>query len=127
MVEQATTSDTPYADFAALAGIPASWAPATEFERRERRATASMAELRSFYDLVGPLVTAIAAHLDNFPISTPLPAAELRLFRLAQMYMEAAWAVEVVGQPEEADQVPRDRWVITPLLNSATRGLTDGR
>ena len=54
-------------------------------------------------------------------MNTPLPPAELRLFRLAQMYMETAWAVEVVGQPEEADQVPRHRWHITPILDADRR------
>jgi hypothetical protein len=108
-------------DLTPLDAIPDSWALASEFERRERRATASMAELRAFYDAVGPLVPAIAAHLDPFPIEAPLPPPQLRLFRLAQMYMEAAWAVEVVGQPEEADQVPRHRWRITAIPEQSGR------
>jgi len=108
-------------DFSQLDSLSDLWAPAHEIERRERRATATMEEMRAFYDRVGPLVPAIAEHLSSFPMDAPLPPAELRLFRLAQMYMETAWAVEVVGQPEEADQVPRQRWKITPLLPSATR------
>lgn len=127
MPEHATASDSTPPDFTVLDAIPETWAPACETERRERRATASMAEIRAFYDLVGPLVPAIAAHLNPLPINAPLPPAELRLFRLAQMYMEAAWAVEVVGQPEEADQVPRHRWHITPLLDAGNRRTTDGR
>jgi len=78
-----------------------------------------MEDLRSFYQRLGPLIPAIATHLDTYPINKQLPAHEDRLFRLAQMYMEAAWAVEVVGMPEESDQVPRARWLITPVLQRA--------
>lgn len=108
-------------DFSALDGVADSWAPSTEVERRERRATASMKDLKEFYALLGPMVPAIAEYLGKFPVTTPLPPREQRLFRLAQMYMEAAWAVEVIKQPEEANQVPRERWQITPLLPTATR------
>lgn len=110
-------------DFSALDSVPESWAPATEVERRERRATASMKALQEFYARVGPLIPAIAEYLEKFPVTEPLPPAEQRLFRLAQMYMEAAWAVEVIKQPEEPSQVPRERWRIVPLLPTATRGV----
>jgi hypothetical protein len=112
------------AAFSALDALPDSWAPETEVERRERRATANMDDLRNFYATLGPLIPTIAEHLERFSIDAPLPPPEKRLFRLAQMYMEAAWAVEVLGQPEEADQVPRQRWAITPLLPSATRRMS---
>jgi hypothetical protein len=71
-----------------------------------------MLELRRYYDLVGPLVPAIAGHLDTFTMDAPLPDCDRRLFQLAQMYMEVAWAVEFVGEPEEPGQVPRHRWHI---------------
>lgn len=116
-------SHTPAA-FRALDALPERWAPETEVERRELRATSTIESLREFHGTVGPLIPAIAEHLEGFPIDTPLPPGEKRLFRLAQMYMEAAWAVEVLGQPEEADQVPRQRWAITPLLPSATRRMS---
>ena len=111
-------------DFSVLDALPDAWAPETEYERREMRATSTIGELREFYGTLGPLVPRIAEHLERFSIDVPLPPAEKRLFRLAQMYMEAAWAVEVLGQPEEAGQVPRHRWAITPLLSSATRGMS---
>lgn len=110
----------PAPDLACLDDIPGDWAPASEYERRERRATATMSELREFYERVGPLVPAIANHLEASPIDRPLQPRDLRLFRLALMYMEAAWAVEVVGAPEESDQVPRSRWHITPVLQRAS-------
>jgi hypothetical protein len=96
--------------FESLAHLAAQWAHATEYARREKRATSSMSDLRAYYDLVGPLVPAIANHLDAFSVTAPLPAPERRLFQLAQMYMEVAWAVELVGEPEEPGQVPRQRW-----------------
>jgi len=111
----------PASDFSVLDNIAEDWAPATEWARRERRATASIEELRTFYERLRPLVPAIAQHLESHPVDRPLAPREDRLFRLAQMYMEAAWAVEVVGAPEEADQVPRGRWRITPVLEPFSR------
>ena len=108
------------AELAGLDGIADDWAPLSESGRRERRASASMAELRDFYDRLGPLVPVIAKYLDAFSVDAPLGAREDRLLRLAQMYMESAWAVEGIGQPEEADQVPRARWHITPVLQRAS-------
>lgn len=98
--------------FESLAYLAGEWAHATENARREKRATSSMPVLRSYYDLVGPFVPAIAEHLDSFSVSAPLPDPDRRLFQLAQMYMEVAWAVEFVGEPEEPGQVPRHRWHI---------------
>ena len=98
--------------FESLAHLAGEWAHATENARREKRATSSMLELRRYYDLVGPLVPAIADHLDTYTVDAPLPHRDRRLFQLAQMYMEVAWAVEFVGEPEEPGQVPRHRWHI---------------
>lgn len=98
--------------FESLAHLAGEWAHATENARREKRSTSSMPELRAYYDLVGPLVPAIADHLDTFAVSALLPDPDRRLFQLAQMYMEVAWAVELVGEPEEPGQVPRHRWHI---------------
>jgi hypothetical protein len=89
------------------------WALESEHERRERRASSQMQELRDYYAQVGPRITDIARHLDEFPADQSLPEAQRRLFRLGQMYMEVAWAVEFLNAPEESDQVPRSRWLIT--------------
>lgn len=121
MKDQAEGTSGQSFDFSALDSVADSWMPSTEVERRERRTTASMKDLQEFYALVGPRVPAIAEYLENFPVAAPLPVREQRLFRLAQMYMEVAWAVEVIKQPEEPNQVPRDRWQIIPLLPTATR------
>lgn len=98
--------------FEALAHLAGEWAHASENARREKRATSDMVALRTYYDLVGPLVPAIAEHLDTYSVDAPLPDPARRLFQLAQMYMEVAWAVELVGEPEEPGQVPRHRWQI---------------
>jgi hypothetical protein len=105
--------------FESLAHLTAHWAHATEHARREKRASSSMAELRVYYDLVGPLVPAIATYLDKFSVSERLPVPERRLFELAQMYMEVAWAIEFVGEPEEPGQVPRQRWHIYDVGEAA--------
>lgn len=98
--------------FESLAHLANDWVHASEHARREKRATSSMPELRAYYDLVGPLVPAIADHLDTLSVNAPLPDPDRRLFQLALMYMEVAWAVEFVGEPEEPGQVPRHRWHI---------------
>lgn len=101
--------------FEGLEALVAEWALETEHARREKRATSSMAELRAYYERVGPLVPAIGRHLDEFPVDAALPEPQRRLLRLGQMYMEVAWAVEFLGAPEEPDQVPRERWRITEI------------
>jgi hypothetical protein len=99
--------------FEALEPLVAHWALESEHDRRERRASSQMQELQDYYTRVGPRITDIARHLDDFPADRSLPAAQHRLFRLGQMYMEVAWAVEFLNAPEESDQVPRSRWMIT--------------
>jgi hypothetical protein len=111
--------------FERLQELVAAWALPTEHARRERRATASMSELQNFHEIVGPVILDIARHLDAFAIAPSLPSPELRLLQLAQMYMEVAWAVEVLGGPEEPDQVPRERWKITPLKRQIFTAATD--
>jgi hypothetical protein len=101
--------------FENLVHLVGEWAHAAENARREKRSTSSMPELRAYYDLVGPLVPAIAGHLDTFSVNEPLADPDRHLLQLALMYMEVAWAVEFVGEPEEPGQVPRHRWHIHEL------------
>jgi hypothetical protein len=101
--------------FAHFKDLVGHWAKPTEHERRELRATSSIDALKAYYERVGPEIAVITRHLDGFPFGPTLPSPELRLLQIAQMYMEVAWAVEVLGAPEESDQVPRDRWRITTL------------
>jgi len=97
--------------FKPLQPLVAEWALPTEHERREKRATSPMETIQDYYDLVGPQMRAIAAHLDTFAIGT-LPEPETALFHLAQMYMETAIAVEFFGQPEVPRGIARQRWAI---------------
>ena len=101
------------AEFQDLEHLVQGWSLETEYQRRERRATAEFPELRAYYDAVGPRMRDIAAHLDAYPMGT-LPASQQSLLQLALMYMEVAIAVEFYGQPELRDGFPRQRWVISP-------------
>ena len=100
-------------EFRELENLVQGWSLETEHERRERRATAEFPELRAYYEVVGPRMRDIAAHLDAYPMGI-LPAPQKSLLQLALMYMEVAIAVEFYGQPELKDGFPRQRWVISP-------------
>lgn len=97
----------------ALAPLITDWSFATEYERREKRASTGIDDLRTYYDRVGPRMRDIVAHLNRFPMG-PLPAGEQALLQLALMFMEVALAVEFYGQPEVKRGFPRNRWIIAP-------------
>jgi hypothetical protein len=99
--------------FQELAPLVQAWSHTSEYARREKRATASIEELRAYYDLVGPKMREIAAHLNPYPMGA-LPAPQQALLQLALIFMEVALAVEFYGQPEVPGGFPRSRWVITP-------------
>jgi hypothetical protein len=99
--------------FQELAPLVKDWSHTTEYARREKRATASIDELRAYYDLVGPKIRDIAAHLNPYPMGA-LPPPQQALLQLALIFMEVALAVEFYGQPEVPGGFPRNRWVITP-------------
>jgi len=103
-------------DFAELAPLVEDWAFPTQYQRRERRATASMAELRAYYEMVGPRVRDIIAHLNRFAYGpeSSLPAPQRALLQLALIFMEVALAVEFFGQPEVERGFARHRWMIAP-------------
>lgn len=113
MLQKPTPTKVIPAGFASLEPLVSEWSLETQHERREKRATSAFSELRAFYDLVGPRVRDIAAHLDGFPMGA-LPAPQQTLLQLALMYMEVALAVEFYGQPEVEGWFPRQRWVISP-------------
>jgi hypothetical protein len=97
--------------FKSLEVFARDWALPTENERWEKRATSAMEELLAYYDLVGPKMKAMAAHLDHFPMGT-LPPQEQVLLNLAFMYIEVAIAVEFFKQPESPNGFPRHRWSV---------------
>lgn len=100
-------------DFADLADLVPAWSLPTERARKERRASAAMDDIRSFYDRLQPRITQIAQHLGAFEYRPDsLPEAETHLLRLACMYMETAMAVEFYRRPEPEAAFPRDRFVI---------------
>lgn len=96
------------AGFEALAAF-ADWCElGSQAERYVKRQTATMAELRAFYDAIVPDLEAIFTLLDAFPPG-PLPDPEERLFRLTLGLAEVAQAVEVFDRPGIAYmRVPHD-------------------
>jgi hypothetical protein len=106
--QSSTELPAPFADLQAFCD---DWALATEFARSEKRATSSMADLKTYYAAVGPRMEAIARHLDQFPMDA-LPAAEKQLLYMALSYMEVAIAVEFFNQPEVPNGFPREKWRI---------------
>lgn len=102
--------------FADLAEFVREWSLPTERARKDKRATAAMPDLQSYYAAFKPRVPAIAEHLNGFEYSLEkLPAAERNLLQLAFMYMEVAMAVEFYRRPEPEDSFPRDRFVIEDI------------
>lgn len=98
--------------FADMEAFVDGWARPTERERRHICASKTMSEIQSYYDRVGPRISAIAAHLDAFPM-TALPEREAKLCMLAQMYMETAVVVEFLHAPDMGpEQISQDRWHI---------------
>ena len=87
------------AGFTDLEVFVSKWALAREMDRINARWTATMPELRCFYDAMLPRLDSIIEHLNRFPLDE-MPAAERRLFHLAMSMAEIADAVETFGSPE---------------------------
>ncbi len=89
------------AGFEALEPFVDYWAGATNDIRWDRRARASMAEIRSFYDAAVPRADEGLAYLEQFPLDA-MPDDATRLLRLLLSLPHAAMAVEFHGQPRAA-------------------------
>ena len=70
----------------------------SEDARMRRRLSASMDELLGLYKALVGEMPAIAAHLDQWPL-TDLPVEQKPLLYLALSFMESAMAVEAFHQP----------------------------
>jgi len=86
------------AGFAALEPFAATWGAASTYERMATRVTASMDEIRAFYDVAIELAPQAMAHCDSFPLDA-MPEDAQRLFRIMLGLVQAAMAVEIHGQP----------------------------
>lgn len=85
------------AGFAALEPFLGRWDGETGMARMEVRSTASMAEIRAFYDVAIDHAEAALAYLDRFPLDA-LPEDAARLLRLMLGLVQASMAVEIHGQ-----------------------------
>lgn len=87
--------------FADLEPLAQLWALPTFDARMQRRAAASMDEIRALYDALQPRAEAALVHLEGFPLNA-LPPAETRLMHLLFALTQAAMAVEMHGIPKVA-------------------------
>lgn len=81
------------------------WALTTEQARYACRLSASMDEVRDFYDAIYPRMDAILGHLQAFPANdiAALPADTRRLYRLALSYFEVSHPIELHWRGTELD------------------------
>lgn len=87
------------AAFAALQPYVENWALADENARFRKRITASMDELRAFYDAIAPQMEAIMQYLQRCPVQG-LPPGDEALLRLALSYAEVSRVFEVWQQQD---------------------------
>jgi hypothetical protein len=95
-----------------------SWALPTERERHARKSSASMAEVRAFYDAMLPILPVALDHLNGFAL-TDLPEPERRLLDLCLAMTEAASTIENFGAVNPPYLMSVDRFV--PVHDSWAR------
>jgi hypothetical protein len=98
-------------NFKELERFISAWSLPTERERNRKRRSASMQEIRSFYDAMLQRMPAISEHLNGFSLAE-LPQRERRLLNLAFSFMEIAPAVEVYFSADVPDAIEAERLVI---------------
>ena len=96
--------------FQDLEPFAATWALATERERKSRRLASTMEELQVFYTAILPRMEAVITYLDQFPLEA-MPAEAQRLLSLTLSLAEVAMAVELFKQPSVADGYDAERFV----------------
>jgi hypothetical protein len=84
--------------FEDLAPFVEYWARATTQARIDARSTATMEQIRAFYDVMTGHAEAALQHVERFPLDQ-LPDDAARLFRLVLALGQAHVAVEIHGQP----------------------------
>ncbi len=90
-----------------------SFALPSEDARMRRRLSASMDELLGLYKALVGEMPAIAAHLDQWPL-TDLAAEQKPLLYLALSFMESAMAVEAFHQPGPPHATTPESMVVFP-------------
>lgn len=84
--------------FEKLEGFVAYWAGETNDVRWDRRARATMPEIRRFYEAMRVRAEDALRYLEKFPIGD-MPEDATRLFRLLLSLAHASMAVEMHRQP----------------------------
>lgn len=79
--------------FSALAPFIAKWALATEYQRAAERRRSTTEELKSFYDTALPLLPAMLARADKYPLGE-VEGVDRQLFHMALSLAEIAPHVE---------------------------------
>ncbi len=88
--------------FAELEDYAQNWCLATETERWNARVSASMPELRDFYDAFFPRLEEAIDYCDKFPLDN-LPDDALNLLHMIYSLIMVAMAVEIMHQPAPVD------------------------
>jgi hypothetical protein len=88
--------------FAELEDYARRWCLATETERWDARVSASMSELREFYDAFFPRLEEAIEYCDKFPLDN-LPDDVLHLLQMIYSLIMVAMAVEIMRQPVPVD------------------------
>jgi len=82
---------------------------ATERERHAAISSASLAEVKAFYDAMLPVLPQALDHLNTLPLDA-LPAAERQLLNLCLAMAEAAMAVEMFDEVNPPYLMPVSRF-----------------
>ena len=90
---------TPFAD---LEPYAEAWCLPTEPERQAKRFSASMSEMKEFYDAIVPRAEDAIAHLDTFSLES-LPEPETNLLHLAYSMIQVSFPIECWNQPTVPD------------------------
>ncbi len=99
-------------EFEDLAIFLSDWSLPTEPQRYARRLSATLPELRAFYDAIAPRMDAIMHHLAAYPDNDleNLPVETRNLYCLALSYFEASHPIELNWKRTDLDDAfPADR------------------
>lgn len=94
--------------FSTLNGFVARWSLETEAERFANRVNGGFGETKQFYETMLPRMSEIIEHL-NATSMAEFSDRQKALFHLAQSFFEAAIAVEMLGEPDEATMLAPER------------------
>lgn len=109
------------AGFEDLSPLVVQWALPTEQQRYARRLSASLPELRTFYEAIFPRMDAVMQHLAAFPADDldALPAPTRSLYRLALSCFEASHPIELKWKSTDlVDAFPASRIIYQSPSNT---------